>query len=145
MGKDEMHYSSEVNDLRHDLDHFQKEKERVRTIVGKIGGIPAFNIKVYNIIFLVLIVTSLVISLISHGTLSTAMIELAVAALSLKIILLMHNQGRVNHFQLWILSALEWRLDELRREIKKLNQRQEESAEGSSPAPPPSGEGDDIT
>ena len=84
-----------------------------------------------------MIVTSLVISLISHGTLSTAMIELAVAALSLKIILLMHNQGRVNHFQLWILSALEWRLDELRREVKKLNRPQEESPEVPSPAPPP--------
>ena len=113
--------------------------------MGKIGGVPAFNIKVYNIIFLILIVTSLVISLISHGTLSTAMIELAVAALSLKIILLMHNQGRVNHFQLWILSALEWRLDELRREVRKLNRGKEENAEVPSPSSPPSGEGDDIT
>ena len=90
---DERHTTSEVNDLQLELEYFQKEKERIRKIVGKIGGVPAFNIKVYNIAFLLLIVTSLVISLISQGKLSMAMMELAVAALSLKIILLMHNQS----------------------------------------------------
>lgn len=143
MDPNKYHSFSEMDDLKHELEYFQKEKERVRTIVGKIGGVPAFNTTIYNIAFLVLILASLIISLLSHGTLSTAMIELAVGALSLKLILLMHNQGRVNHFQLWILSALEWRLDELRREVRKLNHPQEPAAK--SPPEAPSGNPNDIT
>ncbi len=32
--------------------------------------------------------------------------------------LLMHKQARVNHFEFWILSSLEWRLDQIMKEIK---------------------------
>jgi hypothetical protein len=34
----------------------------------------------------------------------------------------MHSQARVNHFQLWILSSLEWRLNEVVKEIDKVKE-----------------------
>ena len=48
------------------------------------------------------------------------MIELATVALSVKIIYLIHLQMKVNHFQFWIMSSLEWRLNELLRLVKNL-------------------------
>ena len=109
----------ELDDLRNEMESFQKEKERIRAIVGKIGGVPTFNTRLFNIIFLILVVVILVLSLVSAGTLRLAMLELAIAALTAKIIYLMHNQSRVNHFQLWVLTSLEWRLNELLKEVKK--------------------------
>jgi hypothetical protein len=108
----------EMADLKEEIERFREEKQRVRAIVGKIGGVPAFNTKVFNIIFVTLVVVSLAISLIWGGTLRLAMIELAVAALSMKLIYLINNQSRVNHFQLWILSSLEWRLNEIMKAIE---------------------------
>ena len=108
----------EMDDLKQEIERFQKEKERVRSIVGEIGGVPRTYAKVFNIIFIILIIVILIISLFSGGTVRLAMVELAVTALSIKLIYLIHNQSRVNHFQLWILSSLEWRLNELCKEIK---------------------------
>jgi len=107
-----------IADLRQEIEMFEKEKERVRSIVGKIGGVPTFNTKIFNIIFATLVLVCLAISLISGGVLRLAMIELAIAALSAKLIYLMHNQARVSHFPLWILSSLEWRLNEIIKTIK---------------------------
>ena len=110
--------NEELEDLKGEMESFKKEKERVRAIVGQIGGMPSFNAKFFNIAFLVLIVVCLVLSLTSEGKLQLAMLELAVAALSGKIIFLMHNQSCVNHFQLWMHSSLEWRLNEILKEVR---------------------------
>jgi len=109
----------EMDDLRDEMESFQKEKERVRSIVGKIGGVPDFNTKTFNILFLVLIAVCLFVALVTSGTLRFATLELAIAALSAKIIYMIHNQHRVNHFQLWILTSLEWRLNEILKAIKE--------------------------
>jgi uncharacterized membrane protein len=40
--------------------------------------------------------------------------------LSVKIIYMIHIQMRVNHFKFWILSAIEWRINEMTVQIKQL-------------------------
>ena len=119
MQKSKSQTEKEMAELKQEIERFKQEQERVRAIVGKIGGVPTSHAKIFNIIFILFILTILAISLISGGTLRLAMVELAVAAISIKLIYLIHNQARVNHFQLWILSSLEWRLNEVYKEIKK--------------------------
>ena len=48
------------------------------------------------------------------------MIDLALVTLSIKIIYLPPVQTRVNHFQFWILSWLEWRINEIAKRVKQL-------------------------
>jgi len=110
----------ELKDLQHELEQFQKEKERVRAIIGKIGGVPRFRTKLINAIFIIIIAASVVISVFSGDKIRLLMIELATITLSVKIIYLIHCQMRVNHFEFWILSSLEWRLTEIMKLIKKL-------------------------
>lgn len=119
MDEDKRQIEEEMEDLKEEMDAFQKEKERVRGIVGRIGGVPTFNTKTFNVLFATLVALCLVVSLFSGGMMRLVMIELAIAALSVKIIYLMHNQSRVNHFQLWILTSLEWRLNEILKAIKR--------------------------
>lgn len=116
--EDADHLHGEVEDLRKEIERFKKEKEAVRGIVGRIGGVPTFNTTVFNVIFAIVIVGCLAVSLVWGGVIQLGMIELAVTAVSLKIMFLIHKQSRVNHFQLWILSSLEWRLDQMMKEIK---------------------------
>jgi hypothetical protein len=110
----------ELKDLKEELEHFEQEKERVRAIIGKIGGVPVFRTKLINALFVAVIAVSVFLSIIGGDKLRILMIELATITLSLKIIYLIHCQMRVNHFEFWILSSLEWRLTELMKHIKKL-------------------------
>ena len=114
---------NEIDDLRHELEHFQQEKDRVRKILGKIGGMPAFNVKILNTTFIILIAIFLVVSVIAGEKIRLLMIEFTTVALSVKILLLMHRQMKMNHFEFWILSSLEWRINEMSRQIKQLTKK----------------------
>jgi hypothetical protein len=120
MNESNEHLENEIDDLKKELEHFQQEKERVRAIIGQIGGVPKFRTKLVNAVFILVIAASVVISLIAGEQLRLLMIELATVTLSLKIIYLIHCQMRINHFKFWILSSIEWRLTEMRRELKQL-------------------------
>lgn len=108
----------EIQELKNQIESFQKEKDRIRAIVGQIGGMPSSTKKIYELMFTVLVIGALIAALFLDGVLKFASIEAAIALLSLKIIYLMRNQARVNHFQLWILTSLEWRINEI---MEKLN------------------------
>jgi hypothetical protein len=116
-------FEGEISDLKQELEHFQQEKERVRAIIGKIGGVPKFQTKLINIIFIVIIVVSVVVSIIGGEGLRLLMIELATVTLSVKIIYMIHLQMRINHFQFWILSSIEWRINETIKHMKEIKQR----------------------
>ena len=114
---------NEIDDLRQELEHFQQEKERVRKILGKIGGVPAFNVKIINTTFVILIAISVVISVIAGEKVRLLMIEFATVALSVKIIFLIHRQMKMNHFEFWVLSSIEWRVNEISRRVKQLTKK----------------------
>lgn len=118
----EKRVESELDDLRSELENFQQEKERVRAIIGKIGGVPTFNTKTFNYIFAGIIVITLGVSFLFED-LRLMMIELATAALAAKILYMMHCQSRVNHFQLWMQSSIEWRINEIMKMIRELNDK----------------------
>ena len=112
------HLDDEIADLKQELERFQQEKERVRAIIGKIGGVPKFHSKLINIIFIIVIAVSVVVSIVSGEKWRLLMIEFTTVALSVKILYMIHCQMRVNHFKFWILSSIEWQLIELRKQMK---------------------------
>ncbi len=118
------HFENEINDLKKDLENFQQEKERVRAIIGKIGGVPKFQTKLINYLFVAVILASLVMSVVGDEKWKFLMIELAMVTLSLKIIYLTHCQMRINHFKFWILSSIEWRINEMMKQIRELKETQ---------------------
>ena len=122
MNESHENLQDEISDLRHELEQFQKEKDRVRAIVGKIGGVPKFRTKLINVIFILIIVVSVIGSIIGGERLRLLMIELATVTLSMKIIYMIHYQMRVNHFKFWILSSIEWRINEMAKQIKQLKE-----------------------
>jgi len=120
MNEDARNHDDEIHDLKEELEKFKLEKERVRAIVGKIGGVPAVQTKIINIIFTVLIAAFLLVSVVGGEKTRPLMMELTIVALSIKIVFLIHLQSKVNHFQLWVMSAIEWRMNEMMKIVKSL-------------------------
>jgi hypothetical protein len=114
----EKQIEEELAELMEEVENYRKEKEKVREIVGKVGGVPTSKTRWLNIIFIVFVAADLSISLISGGKLRLAMIEIAVLAVSLKLVYLISKQSRVNHLQTWILTSLEWRINEILKAVK---------------------------
>jgi hypothetical protein len=121
MSENEETYQKEINDLQEELKHFKEEKERVRKIVGQIGEMPTFRTKLVNLLFIVIIAISIIVSFFAGKEWRLVMIEVTAIALSVKIIYLMHCQGRVNHFKLWVLSSIEWRLNEVDKRVRQID------------------------
>jgi len=111
---------SELEDLRKELENFQKEKERVRAIIGKIGGVPKTRVRLVNTLFIVIVVSCVIVSIVAGEKWQLPMIELATVTLSVKIIYLIHAQMRIAHFEFWILSSLEWRINEVTKQVRQL-------------------------
>ena len=123
MVENKVNFEEEMGDLRKELENFQQEKERVRAIIGKIGGVPTFHTRLINTIFIVILVVSVIISIIGGEKIRALMVETAVIALSIKIIYMIHCQMKVNHFKLWMLSSIEWRLNEIMKIVRKIDDK----------------------
>ena len=122
--KTQNNIEEELQDLKNELENFQQEKDRVRAIIGQIGGVPTFHTKLINTIFIIILIGSVVVSTIGGEKIRSLMIEVAVIALSIKIIYMMHCQQKVNHFKLWMMSSIEWRLNEIMKQIRIIKKNQ---------------------
>jgi len=116
--------------LKKELEDFQKEKEKIRQLVGQIGGKNlAKRDRIMNIAFISLISVVFLLDILAHlanipiPLPPLLLIDLGVLLVSVKIIWMIHRQSKVEHFQFWILSAMEWRLNEIITELKELHKK----------------------
>lgn len=113
--------------LRGELETYKKEKEKIRQIVGAIGGrVQAKSDKWINITLITSTVLLFGIA-ISHHIFhinvflpATFYIEVGMLLVSFKIIWMVHNQMKVNHFQFWILNSIEFRLNAIAKKLKDI-------------------------
>jgi len=108
-------------ELLQELESYNKEKDRLKNILGQIGGKP-FSRKdnIVNIIFLVIILALFTLEITTHFLPAFVSLELGILLVSVKIILMIHNQFKVNHFQFWILNSIEFRVNEMARKIRAM-------------------------
>ena len=45
-------------------------------------------------------------------------------ALAVKILYMMHGQSKVNHFQLWMQSSIEWRINEITKMLRQMQKNE---------------------
>lgn len=134
----------EIESLQEELKHFREEKEKVRMLLGQIGGANENKRdKVLNFAFISLLAGLLLHDIIAHFWPGVGLfdfrisLELGVLMVSLKIIWMMHRQAKVEHFQFWILNSIEFRLTEMSKRIKEIQQQVNDS-------PPPAKKAKDI-
>lgn len=106
--------------FREELDEFQKEKERIRSIVGQIGGANNSQHKMINLLFVVLIIALLILGVVLQKITLFLTLEVAVLLGIFKLIWMFYEAQRASHFQFWILNSLEYRINEVDRKVKKI-------------------------
>jgi hypothetical protein len=116
--------------LKEELEHFQQEKEKVRTLVGQIGGKATVKRdRIINILFVTAIAVLFSLDFLRHlFGLSIPLapllsIELGLLLVSIKIIWMIHRSLKVEHFQFWILNSIEFRLNDISRRIKGIEDK----------------------
>jgi hypothetical protein len=115
--------------LREELEQFRQEKEKIRALVGQIGGVGSNRRdRFINIIFLLAIVLLFLADIFRHVLLVELplpplfSLELGVLLVSVKIIWMIHKQAKVEHFQFWILNSIEFRLNEITKSVRRLEE-----------------------
>ncbi len=114
--------------LKQELDQFKKEKEKIRQLMGQIGGKNAEKqdrwVNSGFILAISLLATNDFINHLLH--IKNPIIpplfslEIAVLLVSIKIIWMMHKSTKVEHFQFWILNSIEFRLNDVAKQLRNL-------------------------
>lgn len=107
-------------ELKIQLEEYKQEKERIRKIVGQIGGKKDSRYhKISNQIFLILVLLVFIIGLIFNSIPTSLAVLLGIFFISVKTLWMIHDQQKINHFQFWVLSTIEFKLNELEKKINK--------------------------
>jgi hypothetical protein len=121
----------EAEILRQELEHYRTEKDRIRKVIGQIGGVTSKRQdRTINVVFLVVVVGLFIFDIIRELTgfaLPTVprflSFELALLLVSLKIIWMIHRQSKVDHFQFWVLNSIEFQINVMSKRIKELEEK----------------------
>ncbi len=122
---------NETDILRQELEHYKHEKERVRKILGEIGGSNSKKKdQIINISFLLLVLLLFVFD-IFRSFVPVALpelppfisVELAVLLVSLKIVWMIHMQTKIDHFQFWVLNSIEFQVNTISVRLRELEKR----------------------
>jgi hypothetical protein len=121
----------EAEILRQELEHYKDEKERVRKVLGQIGGKTSKRQdRLINIIFLVIVLSLFMFDIVREvfsvvvSTLPRFLsMELALLLVSLKIIWMIHRQSKVDHFQFWVLNSIEFQINLMTKRLRELEEK----------------------
>ena len=126
--------------LLKELEGFKREQERVRSLVGRIGGRTSGRQDMaINIIFLLIVLTIFtfdflrgVFGITISGAPFSLLQEIALLLISLKIIWMIHRQTKIDHFQFWILTSIEFQVSAVAKKLAELEQKIEAGAGGKA-------------
>jgi len=133
--------TSELETLREELEHFRAEKEKIRDVIGQIGGrVSRKREHVINIAFLGLVLLMFVVEVADHmagwHVFPPALwISLAVLLVSIKIVWMIHRQAKIDHFQFWVLNSIDFQMNMMSRRLTALEEKVTRSAQGALKEP----------
>ena len=113
--------------LKAELDQFKKEKEKIRMLMGQIGGKGAAKHDRWANRFFIAAISLIALNDFLHYAFgfhtpipSLFSLEIGVLLVSIKIIWMMHKSTKVEHFQFWILNSIEYRLNDVAKQVRTL-------------------------
>jgi len=111
-------------ELSRELEEFKQEKERIKNILGSLGGnISSKKEIAINVAFLVVVLIFFTLEVTTHWLPSFVSLEVGLLFLSIKIIWMMYNAHKVSHFQFWILNSIEYRMNQMDKKINEMDKK----------------------
>ncbi len=77
--------------------------------------------KIGHWLMMFFVIATLVVAPFLPEHLELPAVEVGLALLSIKIFYLLRNEIKVNHFQFWMLSSLEWRINDISKKISRMD------------------------
>ncbi|MGC9512243.1 MAG: hypothetical protein ACP5D8_01245 [Fidelibacterota bacterium] len=113
--------------LRRELEEFKAEKEKIRQLVGQIGGTESVEKdRKINFIFLIVVGLLFVFDILRHifkfadFLPSVLSLEIGLLLVSIKIVWMIHKQTKVEHFQFHVMNSIEFRLNDLSKQLREM-------------------------
>ena len=121
----------ETEILRQELEHYKNEKERVRKIIGQIGGSNTKDRdRIINTAFLFLVFFLFIFDFFREifdlhilNIPPFLSIELALLLVSLKIIWMISKQNKIEHFQFWVLNSIEFQINLISKRMREFEDK----------------------
>lgn len=105
--------------LEHELNEFRREQQKIKELMGSLGGKKFSNVdNILNVLVVCLVIALFLVEILTNWMPVFVSIEIGVLLVSLKIAWMIHSQYKFNHFQFWMLNSMEFRINEL---FKKMN------------------------
>jgi hypothetical protein len=104
-----------------EMEEFLAEKERIRQIVGQIGGKLNLVSRLTNVFIFVFIIATLIAAPFLPESFELPAVEVGLALISIKIFFMLQNEAKVTHFQFRMLSSLEWRMNTLSKRLARID------------------------
>jgi hypothetical protein len=118
----DVHHDLKDSELESDIKNYLRDKERIRQILGRVGGVPKKKQRIVNVAFIALVSVAFVLGLVV-GDRENIFLDIAILLVSLKLIYVVGQNIKVNHFQFWMLTTLEWRLNEMTQDLKDIRKK----------------------
>ena len=110
-------------ELRRELEEFHQEKNRVRDVIGRIGGKVSSRIDTaINFAFVLIIAALFVLEITTKFLPVLISLEIGVLLVSIKIVWMIHNLNKFYHFQFWVLNSIEFRINDLVKRVRKIEE-----------------------
>ncbi len=107
-------------ELKQQLDEYKQEKERIRKLVGQIESRKGSKYqKIVNQILLLTILLIFILAFIFNQIPKDFSLHILLLFATIKIIWMIHDQQKIIHFQFWILSSIELKVNTLEKKINK--------------------------
>ena len=108
-------------ELRLEIEEFNREKERIKALIGNIGGKTySKRDNIINIVFVFIILSLFLLEITTHWLPEFISLEVSVLLVSIKIVWMIHSQHKYNHFVFWILNTIEFRVNDVGKKVKNM-------------------------
>jgi len=122
MNKEELSKAEEA--MRKEFEEYNQEKEKIRDVLGKIGGKNFSKVDgIVNVVFFTIIITLFVLEMVTHFLPPFISLEISVLLVSIKIVVMMHHQYKTSHFQFWILNTIEFKINSMHSDLRELEKK----------------------
>ena len=116
--------SEREKELLEEIESFKREKERIKKLIGSIGGKNFVKKdRILNYALLAIVLGLFIVEITTKILPPYISLEVAVLLVSVKIVWLINNITRMDHFQFWILNSIEFRLNSLSKKFDELNKK----------------------
>ncbi|MBN1781378.1 hypothetical protein JW948_09655 [bacterium] len=129
-------HEDEIKALQEELEQFQCDKNKIRMIIGSIGGKTGEKQdKLFNVLFIVFIGLLFIMDIVIHlldielPVPPLFLIAIGLLLVSIKIVWMMNKQMKVEHFQFWILNSIEYRVNDISKKLVSLEKAMRENRE----------------